>query len=211
MDLYTEPDFAASALITIDVQRDVLDGGALAVPGTTAVLPAIELLLGAFRAADRPIVHMVRLYQADGTDVDLSRRARLEAGEPLLLAGSPGSQLAPGLLLDPGTELDAERLLLGLPQRIGPAEVVVFKPRWGAFYRTSLAQHLEGVDVNTLVFCGANFPNCPRTSIYEASERDFRTVLVTDAVSVLSSEATAELGAIGVALFGAGDVAAALH
>lgn len=35
------------------------------------------------------------------------------------------------------------------------------------------------------MFAGCNFPNCPRTSIYEASERDFRTVLVRDAISGL--------------------------
>ena len=33
------------------------------------------------------------------------------------------------------------------------------------------------------MFCGCNFPNCPRTSIYEASERDFRVVLARDAIS----------------------------
>ncbi|WP_459872860.1 hypothetical protein, partial [Endothiovibrio diazotrophicus] len=51
---------------------------------------------------------------------------------------------------------------------------MLYKPRWGAFYRTSLESHLRGLDVSTLVFSGCNFPNCPRTSIYQASERDFR-------------------------------------
>ena len=66
LDRYTAPDFAASVLVTIDTQRDVLDGGALEVAGTSAVLPQLRVLVNAFRAAHRPIVHVVRLYEPDG-------------------------------------------------------------------------------------------------------------------------------------------------
>lgn len=41
----------------------------------------------------------------------------------------------------------------------------------GAFYGTRLEEHLRALDVDTVVVCGCNFPNCPRTTIYEASER----------------------------------------
>jgi len=34
---YTTPNWAASALVVVDLQRDFLDGGAAAVPGTSAV------------------------------------------------------------------------------------------------------------------------------------------------------------------------------
>jgi hypothetical protein len=56
------------------------------------------------------------------------------------------------------------------------------------------------------VFCGCNFPNCPRTSIYEASERDFRVVVATDAISGLYARGEQELNAIGVTLFTAEQV-----
>jgi nicotinamidase-related amidase len=55
--------------------------------------------------------------------------------------------------------------------------VAIFKPRWEASFQTPLEGHLERNGGYTLVFCGCNFPNCPRTSIGEASERDFRVVL----------------------------------
>jgi nicotinamidase-related amidase len=57
-----------------------------------------------------------------------------------------------------------------------------------------------------LVFCGCNFPNCPRTSIFEASERDFRIVLVRDAISGLYERGEQELHAIGVTLMETQDV-----
>ena len=74
----------------------------------------------------------------------------------------------------------------------------MYKPRWGAFFHTPLESHLRELDVTTLVFTGCNFPNCPRTSIYEASERDFRLVAIDDAISGLYDRGRAELANIGV-------------
>jgi len=42
-DPCTAPDFAAAALITIDTQRDVLDGGPFEIPGTSAALGAMRV------------------------------------------------------------------------------------------------------------------------------------------------------------------------
>jgi nicotinamidase-related amidase len=198
---YVSPAFGAAALITIDTQVDTLDGQPLEVPGTSAAVLRIAALAAAFRAAGRPIVHVVRLYRADGSNVDLCRRAAVQAGAAILAPGSSGSQLAPGVVERADAfELAAEELLAGRVQDVGPGEVVMYKPRWGAFYATTLEDHLRRRDVSTLVFCGCNFPNCPRTSIYEASERDFRVVLADDAVSGLYDRGRQELEGIGVAL-----------
>ena len=47
---------------------------------------------------------------------------------------------------------------------------------------------------------GCNFPNCPRTTIYEASERDFRIVLANDATSARYDIGLRELKNTGVML-----------
>ena len=83
----------------------------------------------------------------------------------------------------------------------------MYKPRWGALFQTSLEQHLLALRVTSLAFTGCNFPNCPRTSIYEASERDFRIVLVADAVSGLYEQGRKELQDFGVMLMTAGQLA----
>src|SRR6184192_1575266 len=80
-DPYIAPDFASSALVTIDTQRDTLDGQPFEVPGTSAALPEMRRLAAAFRAAGRPIVHVVRLYRPDGSNVDLCRRRAVADGE----------------------------------------------------------------------------------------------------------------------------------
>lgn len=202
MDEYTSPEHHRSALVTIDVQRDTLDGQPFAVPGTSAALPRLARAVQFFRARSRPVVHVVRLYEPDGSNADLCRRRTLEEGAAVLIAGSPGSQLAEPLLPAPDVTLDAVLLLSGGLQAIGPREWIMYKPRWGAFFATPLESHLRSLGVTTLVFAGCNFPNCPRTSIYEAGERDFRIVVLEDALSGLYPRGRVELGNIGVWVVG---------
>ncbi len=209
-DRYLAPRWASSALVSIDTQRDTLDGGALEIPGTSAALPAMAQLAAAFRSAGRPIVHVVRLYEADGANVDVCRRAAVQGGARILAPGQAGTEIAPGLAPGDAPALDAAALLAGESQPLGPAEWALYKPRWGAFYGTSLEERLRAEGVDTLVFCGCNFPNCPRTSIYEASERDFRVVLARDALSGLYERGERELEGIGVLLLESAEIRAAM-
>jgi nicotinamidase-related amidase len=153
-----------------------------------------------------PIVHIVRIYKKDGSNVDLCRREAVEDGAEILLEGSTGCELAAGMFAD-SVNLDTELLLSGGIQKLGDNEVVIYKPRWGAFFNTPLASYLSKIGVDTLIFMGCNFPNCPRTSIYEASERDFRVVLVDDAISGLYQKGAEEMKNIGVQMMRAEDVA----
>jgi nicotinamidase-related amidase len=200
------PQLERAALVTIDVQSDVLDGQPLEIAGTSAALPAMRALVEAFRERGLPIVHVVRLYEPDGSNVDLCRREAVMSGWKALAPGSAGAEPAAELLGEHATKLDAQLLLRGELQDIGEREVLMYKPRWGAFFHTPLQAHLSGLGATTLVFCGANFPNCPRTSMYEASERDYRIVLATDAVSGLYERGAKELANIGVALMGAAEL-----
>jgi nicotinamidase-related amidase len=210
MSRYTEPEFDAAALVTIDTQRDVLDGAPLQIDGTSQALGAMRRLASAFRRADRPIVHVVRIYEVDGSNVDVCRRELVEGGARILATDAPGTEIAAELLPDASIALDSRLLLAGGLQQIGPREVAIYKPRWGAFYETALEQHLRELGITTLVFCGANFPNCPRTSIYEASERDFRIVAARDGISGLYERGEQELRAIGVHVLDMAEIVQAL-
>lgn len=192
------PGLSHAALVTIDVQRDTLDGQPLEIPGTSAVVPAIAKLCQAFRAAGRPVVHVVRLYLADGSNAEPCRRDIVRAADSMLTPGTPGRLLAPELVAGTDGELDDDLLLSGGIQVLSNRDLVVFKPRWGAFFRTPLEERLRGSAIDTTVFVGCNFPNCPRTSIYEASERDFHVVAVEDAISGLYPQGIRELRGIGV-------------
>lgn len=197
-DPYTRPLRDSAALVLIDVQRDFYaDDAPLPIEGTKAAIPAMASLVTEFRHHAMPIVHVVRLYRPDGSNADMVRKRAIERGARYAVPGSAGSQIAPELLPNP-VELEHELLLSGELQQIGPREHVMYKPRWGAFYQTKLEQHIHDTGSDTLVFVGCNFPNCPRASIYEASERDFRIVLVSDALSGLDDRGIKECRAIGV-------------
>lgn len=198
MDKYLKPHFKNSALITIDVQRDTLDNQPLEIPGTSDALSQIKQLLDIYRAYKLPIVHIVRIYKADGSNVDLCRRASIEKGAPILVEDSLGAELAKELFDSDTVRYDSKLLLSGGIQKITENEIIIYKPRWGAFYSTPLHEHLQRLKVDTLVFSGCNFPNCPRTSIYEASERDYRIVLAEDAISGLYEQGKKEMENIGV-------------
>ena len=99
MDNWTEPQFEHAALVTIDVQRDTLDGQPFEIPGTSTALPRIAELCAEFRARSLPIVHILRLYLPDGSNAELCRRNALANGEQMFLAGSPGSW-PPGFFLE---------------------------------------------------------------------------------------------------------------
>ena len=204
---YTKPDFSRCGLLTIDTQNDfTLPGAPAKIEGTIDAVPNIERIVKAFRAKQRPIVHIVRLYLSDGSNADLCRRGAIEGGERIVTPGFDGAELVAALKPDSHTRMDHTVLLSGKFQEVGPNETIMYKPRWGAFFQTLLEDHLKSLNINTVIVAGCNFPNCPRTSIYEASERDFRVVLAVNAVSQLYDKDRSEMANIGVSLLTAQEI-----
>ena len=201
MDEYTRPEPDHAALLTIDTQNDfTLPSGTARIPGTAEIVPQMASLVEAFRANEAPIVHVIRLYQEDGSNVDLCRRLPVEDGESIVRPGTEGAELVAELKPDPTQQLATDHLLNGEFQSLGSNEWIMYKPRWGAFYNTPLDEFLTDRSISTLVVCGCNFPNCPRTTIYEASERDYRLVFVSDATSGTYDRGLDELRNIGVSV-----------
>ncbi|MEE0435771.1 MAG: isochorismatase family cysteine hydrolase [Peptococcaceae bacterium] len=209
---YLSPHYAQSVLIIIDFQNDcVLPGGAMEISGSFDVLPPLATLCRAMREASRPIVHVVRSYLPDGSNVDLCRRSAVEEGAQLLAPFSEGADFPDALKPASAPALDWHALLDGQLQALGANDWVLYKPRWGTFYQTPLEEFLRQHGIDTLIFGGCNFPNCPRASIYEASERDFRLVLACDAMSALYEQGIRELKNIGVHVQNSAEIIAALE
>ncbi len=211
-DPLARPRWHSAALLTIDVQNDfTLADGAARVAGTEAVIPQIVRLLDAFRTLRRPIVHVVRFYARDGSDAELSRRTFVQFRGPVVAPETLGAELVAALKPDASVRLDSRMLLAGERQQIGPREWVMYKSRWGAFYRTGLEAWLAELGVDTAVVCGCNFPNCPRATLVEASERDLRSVIVRDATSQTHERGLAELTSLGVSVLTTQETLAAFN
>jgi nicotinamidase-related amidase len=147
-----------------------------------------------------PLFHAVRLYRPDGSNVDACRRQAVEEGMRVFMPGTLGAELLDEVRPNAAARLDAPQLLDGGFQQLGENEWAFYRPRWGAFHGTELEARLRELGVTTLVVCGFNFTTAMRATIYEASARDFRIVLVNDAVGNGSEEAIRELARIGIYL-----------
>ena len=140
MDDYISPDYNNIGLVTIDVQNDTLPGAPLEVKGTQEIIPAIIQLSRLFRDQNKLIIHIVRLYDKHGFNVDISRKRKIENGMRALIQGSWGAELA-DWLLPPDKRLDTEKLLFGEIQKWLPTNSsctnrggeLSIEHRWSAF------------------------------------------------------------------------------
>lgn len=124
MDKYTQAHFAQSALITIDAQNDfTLEGAPFCIPSTAEVVPDMVLLLDKYRSRGLTIIHVIRLYLQDGTNVDLCRRQLVEQGAQIAAPETEGADLVQALKPDSSVKLDADELMAGNFQQIGKKRI----------------------------------------------------------------------------------------
>jgi len=198
---YCVPERDKAALLTVSAQQDFLrPDSPIKASGATRAQPALHHLVVGFRRHRVPILHAVRLYRADGSNVDACRRQAVEEGMRVLMPGSLGAELIDELKPDPAIRLNPDILLKGRFQELGPREWAFYRPRWGAFHATDLEPQLRDLGITTLVLCGLSFTTGVRATVFEASARDFRVVVVPDALGNATEEGIKELGRLGIYL-----------
>ena len=109
----------------------------------------------------------MRHYRADGTDVEKPRAAAWASG------GKPLSEDCAAHLSDAFP--DAFTVL--------PQDYVLVKPRFSAFFHTSLDLILRRLGVQTVLLAGTTTPNCIRTTCYDAISLDYDAVVLSDCTS----------------------------
>jgi nicotinamidase-related amidase len=204
---YTELNPECCALLVIDVQNDYGDPkGAYPIPGLEAVMPDLIEAIEIFRRAGLTIVHVVRLYKEDGSNVDLCRRWQFERGElRAIIPGTWGSQLVAST--NPtGAGLDADALLAGEIQELTPLEFVLYKPRFSAFHGTGLEAFLNARGIDSVVIVGITFPNCVLAAQLNATDRDYRVGLVPSACTQVNDDGLRAMQNKGVQLMTTGEL-----
>lgn len=176
---------ATTALIVIDMQRDFCSPGGYAqqagldIGPMQAVVPQVQRLLAAARAAGLTIVHTREGHLPDLSDCPAPKLARsIAAGAPI---GSPGPL---GRLLVRGEQghdfVPALRPLA--------SEHVIDKPGYGAFYKTTLGPLLAAFGVRQLILCGVTAEVCVHSTLREAVDRGFVCTTVSDATAASRPE-----------------------
>ncbi len=171
-----EFDPRSTALVIIDMQRDFIEPGGFGetlgndVSLLEAIVPACKTVLTFWRRAGGLVVHTREAHQPDLSDCPPAKRDRgnpsLRIGDEgpmgrILVAGEPGNQIIPALAPAPG-------------------ELAIDKPGKGMFWATGLHEKLQARGVTHLIFMGVTTEVCVQTSMREANDRGYESLLLED-------------------------------
>jgi nicotinamidase-related amidase len=171
-----EFDLVHSALVIIDMQRDFIEPGGFGeslgnnVALLSAIVPACQAVLRAWRGAGAMVVHTREAHAADLSDCPPAKRLR---GQPRLRIGDLGPMGRILVAGEPGNQIVAELAPL-------PGEIVIDKPGKGAFYATGLHDTLQQAGITHLLFMGVTTEVCVQTSMREANDRGYDCLLLED-------------------------------
>lgn len=163
---------AHDALLVVDVQRDFLPGGALAVANGDKVVPVLAACIAKFAEAHLPIAASRDWHPAD----HCSFREFGGPWPPHCVAGSAGAELDPALLLP----ADA---------RIVDKARSADQDAYSAFEGTDLDGWLRGRGVQRLFIGGLATDYCVQQSARDALRHGYEVVLLEDAVRAIDPAA----------------------
>ena len=171
-----EFDIAHTALVLIDMQRDFIEPGGFGqtlgndVSLLEAIVPATQAVLHAWRAAGGLVIHTREAHRPDLSDCPPSKRNR---GNPSLRIGDVGPMGRILVMGEPGNQIiDALAPIAG--------EIIIDKPGKGAFYATDLHETLQQWGISHLLFGGVTTEVCVQTSMREANDRGYDSLLLED-------------------------------
>jgi nicotinamidase-related amidase len=169
---------AHTALLVIDMQRDFVEPGGFGetlgndVSLLRSVIPPLQKVLAASRAAGMSVIHTREGHRPDLTDCP---PAKLNRGAPTLRIGDTGAK---GRILIRG-EYGHDIIDELAPC---PGEVVIDKPGKGSFYATDLDDVLAGAGITRLVITGVTTEVCVHTTVREANDRGYECLVLSDCV-----------------------------
>jgi nicotinamidase-related amidase len=169
---------AHTALLVIDMQRDFVEPGGFGetlgndVSLLRSVIPPLQKVLAASRAAGMVIVHTREGHRPDLTDCPPAKRNR---GTPALRIGDTGPK---GRILIRG-EYGHDIIDELAPC---PGEIIVDKPGKGSFYATELDNVLAAAGITSLVVTGVTTEVCVHTTVREANDRGYECLVLSDCV-----------------------------
>ncbi len=158
MNFAVEPE--RMALINVDMQNCFVHGSPIAAPDGLALLVRVNQLAAVCRAAGIPVIHTSHVLRPDGSNMGvLAEIGPVKDG--IINKGSASAALHKDLVVD-------------------PQDILLEKPRFGAFYGTDLDMILRTRGIDTVIIAGIATNVCCETTAREAMVRDFRVFFLSD-------------------------------
>lgn len=166
---------ARTALVNVDMQNCFVEGYRISVPDGLAVLECVNRVAAACRKAGILVIHTSIVYRPDGSNVGIVKEFDpVSIEEKILHKGADGAALH--------KDLDVKDV-----------DILLDKPRFGAFHMTDLELILRERGIDSIIVSGLATNICCESTAREAAARNFRVFFLSD----------------GTATFGIGDLAAA--
>jgi nicotinamidase-related amidase len=169
-------DTAKTALVIIDMQRDFLEPGGFGealgndVSKLAKIVGPCRALLAVVRNAGMTVMHTREGHRPDLSDAP---RAKIERGAPSMRIGDVGPMGRILIRGEVGHDIIPELYPL-------PSEPVIDKPGKGAFFATDLDLILRNRGIEALLVCGVTTEVCVHTTVREANDRGYRTIVAAD-------------------------------
>lgn len=152
------------ALIVIDMLNDSWIGRDKA--RQEPLVRAVNELVAVMRECSYPVVWVRQEFEPDLSDAFPEMRARQIR---VTIKGTEGCQLIPGLA-------------------VGPADAVIVKKRYSAFFGTGFDELLARLAPDCLILAGINTHACIRMTAIDAYQRDWQLILASDCIDSYDRE-----------------------
>lgn len=154
-------DTASLALVNVDMQNCFVENSPIAAPGGLEVLEKINRLIGTCRENGVLVVHTSHVVRPDGSNIGVLGEIIPAVNDGVIDKGSPSAALHGGLNVEDG-------------------DILLDKPRFGAFHGTDLELILRSRGIDTIIVTGICTNVCCETTAREANVRDFRVFFLSD-------------------------------
>ena len=169
-----------TAVIVIDMQNCFVENSPFAAPGGREVLDRINKVVGHYRGKGSLIVFARHVLRSDHSNMRLL-----------------GDVLPP--VRDGVIDEDRPSAALHNKLDIRKGDIILSKPRFGAFLSTDLESILRARAIDTVVVGGIATNVCCDTTAREASMRDFKVLFLRDGTATFDFPDVAGMGAVSAA------------
>ena len=163
-----------TALLNIDMQNCFVENSPVAAPRGREILPRINKLAEVCRKRGALVIHTVHVVRPDGSNTGVMGVIIPAIAAGLINKGNKQAELHPEIV-------------------VGKHDIVLEKPRYGAYHGTDLDLILRNREIDTVVITGICTNVCCETTAREANMRDYKVFFISDATATFNTpEATAD-------------------
>jgi ureidoacrylate peracid hydrolase len=156
-----------TAYLNVDLQNVFVEGYSISSPNGPFVVEQANRLAAACRRAGILVIHTAQETRADQSNRGIA--------SDIVLSYLKSHNMEPG-----GIKAGSDAVKLSPRLHVAPEDVVLIKPRYGAFTGTDLDLILRAKGIDTVIIGGIATNVCCDTTAREANMRDYKVFFLSD-------------------------------